>query len=73
MKMTFRWYGETDSIPLSYIKQIPGMTGVVTAVYDIPVGETWPLDRILALKAACDEVGLEMEVTTPVIPGICLM
>ncbi len=62
MKMTFRWYGESDSIPLSYIKQIPGMTGVVTAVYDIPVGEVWPLDRILALKAACDEVGLEMEV-----------
>lgn len=32
MKMTFRWYGEGDSIPLSYIRQIPGMTGVVTAV-----------------------------------------
>ncbi len=62
MKMTFRWYGESDSIPLSYIGQIPGMTGVVTAVYDIPVGEVWPLDRILALKAKCDEVGLQMEV-----------
>ncbi len=62
MKMTFRWYGESDSIPLSYIKQIPGMTGVVTAVYDIPVGEVWPLARILALKSKCDEVGLEMEV-----------
>ena len=33
MKMTFRWYGPNDSIPLSYIRQIPGMTGVVTAVY----------------------------------------
>ncbi len=62
MKMTFRHYGESDSIPLSYIKQIPGMTGVVTAVYDIPVGEVWPLDRILALKERCDEAGLEMEV-----------
>lgn len=39
MKMTFRWYGEGDSIPLSYIRQIPGMSGVVTAVYDIPVFE----------------------------------
>ena len=29
MKMTFRWYGEGDSIPLSYIRQIPGMSGVV--------------------------------------------
>ena len=62
MKMTFRWYGEGDSIPLSYIRQIPGMSGVVTAVYDIPVGEVWPMDRILRLKSLCDENGLEMEV-----------
>ncbi|MDR0409235.1 MAG: mannonate dehydratase [Spirochaetaceae bacterium] len=39
MKMTFRWYGERDSIPLSYIKQIPNMHSVVTAVYDCPVGD----------------------------------
>ena len=62
MKMTFRWYGEGDSIPLSYIRQIPGMSGVVTAVYDIPVGEAWPMDRILRLKELCDQNGLEMEV-----------
>ncbi len=62
MKMTFRWYGEGDSIPLSYIRQIPGMTGVVTAVYDIPVGEVWPMDRILRLKELCDKESLEMEV-----------
>lgn len=62
MKMTFRWYGEKDSIPLSFIRQIPGMTGVVTAVYDVPVGEVWPMDRILRLKELCDAEGLEMEV-----------
>ena len=62
MKMTFRWYGESDSIPLSYIRQIPSMSGVVTAVYDIPVGEVWPMDRILRLKELCDQNGLEMEV-----------
>ena len=39
MKMTFRWYGEKDGIPLRYIGQIPNMSGVVTAVYDTPVGE----------------------------------
>ena len=32
-------------IPLNYIKQIQGMTGVVTAVYDTPVGEVWELDK----------------------------
>ena len=35
MKMTFRWYGEKDSIPLEYIKQIPNISGVVTAVYEV--------------------------------------
>ena len=62
MKMTFRWYGETDSIPLQYIRQIPNMSGVVTAVYDTPVGEAWEPEKISRLKYLCDRAGLEMEV-----------
>ncbi len=62
MKMTFRWYGLNDCISLQTIRQIPGMTGVVTAVYDTPVGSVWSEDSIAALKKACDENGLEMEV-----------
>jgi mannonate dehydratase len=62
MKMTFRWYGENDVIPLSYIKQIPNMSGVVTAVYDVPVGEVWGADKIARLKSLCDAAGLSMEV-----------
>ncbi len=62
MKMTFRWYGEGDSIPLQYIRQIPGMTGVVTAVYDVPVGQVWEEEKIARLKSLCDAEGLEMEV-----------
>ena len=62
MKMTFRWYGEKDSIPLQYIKQIPNMSGVVTAVYDTPVGEVWSEEKIAHLKGLCDKAGLEMEV-----------
>lgn len=62
MKMTFRWYGENDSIPLNYIKQIPDMSGVVTAVYDTPVGEVWELDKIKRLKELCENAGLQMEV-----------
>ena len=62
MKMTFRWYGESDCIPLSYIKQIPNMSGVVTAVYDVPVGEVWPCDKIARLKELCERADLEMEV-----------
>ena len=62
MKMTFRWYGESDCIPLSYIRQIPNMSGVVTAVYDVPVGEVWPCDKIARLKELCEQADLEMEV-----------
>lgn len=62
MKMTFRWYGLNDCISLQTIRQIPGMTGVVTAVYDTPVGSVWSEVSIAALKKACDENGLEMEV-----------
>lgn len=62
MKMTFRWYGKNDSIPLKYIKQIPNMSGVVTAVYDVPVGEVWEENKIRELKELCDSTNLEMEV-----------
>ncbi|MBQ5761286.1 MAG: mannonate dehydratase [Clostridia bacterium] len=62
MKMTFRWYGPQDSIPLNYIKQIPNMSGVVTAVYDEPVGEIWQEDKISKLHKLCKEADLAMEV-----------
>ncbi|CAM3868757.1 mannonate dehydratase [Staphylococcus xylosus] len=32
--MTFRWYGKDDPISLEYIKQIPSMKGIVSAIYD---------------------------------------
>lgn len=62
MKMTFRWYGQEDPVKLEYIRQIPGMTGVVTAIYDVDVGEVWPMDKIMALKNEIESHNLEMEV-----------
>jgi D-mannonate dehydratase len=57
--MSFRWYGKnSDNISLKDIRQIPGMKGVVTALFDIPVGEVWPLDKILAVKRDIEEHGL---------------
>ncbi len=51
MLMSFRWYGsKNDSIPLQFIRQVPGMRGIVTSLLDIPAGEVWPLDRILEVK-----------------------
>jgi len=62
MKLSFRWYGANDNIKLDYIKQIPNMYSVVTAVYDIPVGEVWPMERILTLKHQAESANLKMEV-----------
>ncbi|MCI8560949.1 MAG: mannonate dehydratase [Dorea sp.] len=63
MKMTFRWYGSfMDPIPLKYIRQIPGITGVVTSLMDLPAGELWPLDRLKELKKEVNGSGLELEV-----------
>lgn len=60
--MTFRWYGEDDPVTLEKIRQIPGVTGIVSAIYDIPVGEVWPLERIMKLKKTVEDAGLELSV-----------
>lgn len=62
MKMTFRWYGKDDPVTLEKIRQIPGVTGIVSAIYDIPVGEVWPLERITELKREVESAGLELSV-----------
>ena len=64
MQMTLRWYGSRfDTVTLKQIRQIPGVTGVVTTLYDTQPGEVWSTERIRALK---DEV----EAASLVIAGI---
>ena len=42
MEMTFRWYGSKfDTVTLEQIRQIPGVTGVITTLYDTTPGEVW--------------------------------
>ena len=50
MKMSFRLYGDGDPISLEYIRQIPNMRSVVTAVYDVKPGEVWPEESLKTLK-----------------------
>ena len=62
MKMTFRWYGsQSDPIPLKYVKQIPGMTGLM-GLLDKPAGADWPEEEFKTLKKEVNEAGLEIEV-----------
>lgn len=50
MRPAFRWYGPDDPVPLAHIRQIPGMQTIVSALYDVPVGEAWPLDALKILR-----------------------
>ena len=62
MKMSFRWYGPDDPVTLQNIRQIPNMQAIVTAVYDVPVGEVWSGKSIAALKKQTEDNGLQFEV-----------
>ena len=61
MEMTLRWFGEgVDSVSLEQIRQIPGVKGVITTLYDIPAGEEWPMERILQMKEQVEAKGLKV-------------
>ena len=66
MKMTFRWYGDSDPVKLEYIRQIPGMYGIVSAIYDVPVGDVWPVEKLQALRDKIERAGLKFEVVESV-------
>ena len=60
--ITFRWFGSRDPIPLTHIRQVPAVRGIVSSLFDIPVGEPWPLDRITALRAEVERHGMSLTV-----------
>lgn len=66
MKMTFRWYGDSDPVTLEKIAQIPTMSSIVSAVYDVPVGEVWSRESIAVIKQKAEAKGLSFEVVESV-------
>lgn len=61
MDMALRWFGEgADTVSLEQIRQIPGVKGVITTLYDVPAGEAWPMERILKLKGQAESKGLQV-------------
>ncbi len=61
MEMTFRWFGsEFDTVTLQQIRQIPGVRGVITTLYDTKPGEVWSRERIRALKKEVEASGLHI-------------
>src|SRR5438128_12331437 len=62
MQMAFGWFGPDDPIPLAHIRQIPGVTGIVTALYDVAIGDRWPKSSLERLGESIDKAGLEFAV-----------
>ena len=61
MEMTLRWFGKKfDSVTLEQIRQIPGVTGVVTTLYDTMPGEVWKVEKIRAIKKEVEDAGLRI-------------
>lgn len=62
MKMTMRWYGQDDPVTLPHIRQVPVVQGIVSALYDVPVGEMWPQEKLQTLKTSVEGAGLALDV-----------
>ena len=61
MIMTLRWFGKNfDSVTLKQIRQIPGVKGVITTLYDSKVGEAWKEEDVQKLKKEVEEAGLKI-------------
>lgn len=62
MQITFRWFGKEDPVRLEFIRQIPGVTGIVSALHDADPGLPWPADRIARLKDRIEGAGMDFSV-----------
>ena len=61
MDMTLRWFGTRfDSVTLENIRQVPGVNGVITTLYDTMPGDVWSRERIKAMKKEVETAGLKV-------------
>lgn len=58
---TMRWFGPSDHVTLSNIRQA-GASGVVTAMHDIALETPWPLSQVLSRKSEIEASGLRWDV-----------
>jgi mannonate dehydratase len=60
--MTFRWFGPGDAVTLPNIRQIPGVEGIVAALFEIPPGDVWPKHTLSQLGEQIEREGFRFSV-----------
>ncbi len=65
MEEAMRWFGPADTVTLAEIRQT-GATAIFSALHEIPYGEAWPAELIVARKAEIAAAGLAWRVVESV-------
>lgn len=64
-EQTWRWFGPNDRITLDQIRQT-GVTGIVTALHQIKVGDLWTLEKVEERQKMIEAHGLKWTVVESV-------
>lgn len=62
MKLTWRWFGDGDTVSLQQISQIPVIKGIVGTLEGKPDDEAWSLDEFETIKEKVMSYGLSLDV-----------
>lgn len=62
MKMGLRWFGESDTVSLQHIQQIPVVSSIIGTIEGKAADSIWTVDDFLKLKNALEAYGLSLDV-----------